>query len=751
MATGNPVLYTDFSGGLNLEAGPYLLEDNECQDCRNVATNKNGALIKRNGSTRISTYKNGSAVSQLESAHTLFPTTGAATGFIGVGPAALTNLVTNPSFETDTTGWTFAGTGWSPPIQARVAFSSPGSDGSYALFMSGAKDDNSTERYLDATTVVTGISVGESYTAEVNAYVALPGQYTYAFIEWRTAGDAFISYTTPTLTQTEIGEYTLSITGTAPATAAKAALTLRCQSNNANQETAIYFDNVRFKAATSANDSIVKITTAGVTTALKTGLTVNKPWEWVQGPTTASAATTLTGAHSNSVTTITVASTTGASSDGYITIGTEKITYTGTTPTTFTGCTRAAFGTSAATYSGGETVTAAGQGPYYGMNGTDAPQQWDGSLSGTAPWGARNGLLPTTTPYLIYHLDKFWASGDATYKGRIWSTGVTADATPLPDPCNWDTDYIDDVDPDDGQDITGLGKVGPYLLVFKDRKSYVLSDPVGRAYRTLSSNIGCISHRSIVETAAGTFFLSEDLGVCMTDGSQIRVMSEKIQPMLQTIAHSQPLAMAKSVGMYLHDSYWLSIPYSDTKNSITIQYQIDTGAWWIHTLAADDFALLDSGSGTKAYLVTPEVAGMDKILIEGVFTDNEQPYESYWEGPYWTWGQPHLNKRVAQYRIDGIGYWEVDSGTTFDDARERLDYEIWETQPSNDGDFGDSGTDFGGTGTFGGSTAVITQKRYYTPTDGWGRAWSLKLTDDTLNAITMEIYSVAGFLRPRSD
>ena len=66
--------------------------------------------------------------------------------------------------------------------------------------------------------------------------------------------------------------------------------------------------------------------------------------------------TTLDGSHTDSVTTITVASTTGFDSEGTLYVGNEVITYTGTTSTTFTGATRGASGTTAAAHSSGVTV-----------------------------------------------------------------------------------------------------------------------------------------------------------------------------------------------------------------------------------------------------------------------------------------------------------------------------------------------------------------------------------------------------------
>ena len=66
--------------------------------------------------------------------------------------------------------------------------------------------------------------------------------------------------------------------------------------------------------------------------------------------------TTTSTTHTDSVTTITVVSTIGFDSVGTIVIGNETITYTGTTSTTFTGCTRGAGSTTAASIASGITV-----------------------------------------------------------------------------------------------------------------------------------------------------------------------------------------------------------------------------------------------------------------------------------------------------------------------------------------------------------------------------------------------------------
>jgi len=72
--------------------------------------------------------------------------------------------------------------------------------------------------------------------------------------------------------------------------------------------------------------------------------------------TSAGVVTALSADLSNSATTVTVGSTTGFPASGTIHVGLECIKYTGTTSTTFTGCTRAYLLTSATPHQNGQYV-----------------------------------------------------------------------------------------------------------------------------------------------------------------------------------------------------------------------------------------------------------------------------------------------------------------------------------------------------------------------------------------------------------
>lgn len=68
--------------------------------------------------------------------------------------------------------------------------------------------------------------------------------------------------------------------------------------------------------------------------------------------------TTLNGLHDSVVVTFNVLDTTSFPSAGYFVVDTEVVKYTGKTGTSFTGCTRGADGSTAASHSSGVTVNA---------------------------------------------------------------------------------------------------------------------------------------------------------------------------------------------------------------------------------------------------------------------------------------------------------------------------------------------------------------------------------------------------------
>ena len=297
-----------------------------------------------------------------------------------------------------------------------------------------------------------------------------------------------------------------------------------------------------------------------------------------------------------------------------------------------------------------------------------------------------------------------------------------------------------DFDPNDGQSITGIGTIGPYILVFKQTKTYIVYDLDTGANRALSSETGCFAHRSICETPNGTYFLTADRGVYLTDGQHLKQISEKINPTLENIVAAQRVNAA---GKYFNNHYYLSICTTGSTNNLTLDYDSQTDSWWFHTNTANQFALWRPGSGLELYAIQAGAAILDKSYVEDVFQDNGASYNSYWQGPWFSFKQPYLRKRVRRFHVEGDGPVDVYMSHDFTDAPQLLGQSAF---PGPDGTtFGGSGT-FGGAGTFG-DPSGFGQHRYYSL--GVARVWSPRFEANT--SAEAEIESFTFNITPRKD
>tara|TARA_R100001530_G_scaffold20011_2_gene16795 strand:+ start:80 stop:2107 length:2028 start_codon:yes stop_codon:yes gene_type:complete len=187
-------------------------------------------------------------------------------------------------------------------------------------------------------------------------------------------------------------------------------------------------------------------------------LTLGTPEFWVVAGLAAiyvydntSSSTLLNGGINDSVTTVTVDSTTGFESVGTITIGTENISYTGKTATTFTTCSRGADSTSPDDHSDDASVTRATK--WYditrssGAYSATADENWTSTIIG--------GVLVMTNNY---DKPQYWAL----------TSGVPLSSTLMQDLSNWPsltlldgaiatTDGVDNIDVDSTEDFPTSG------------------------------------------------------------------------------------------------------------------------------------------------------------------------------------------------------------------------------------------------------------------------------------------------------
>lgn len=374
-----------------------------------------------------------------------------------------------------------------------------------------------------------------------------------------------------------------------------------------------------------------------------------------------------------------------------------------------------------------------GQGPIYGMNGSDPPQQWDGVAAATSNWTAEvgGGTVPNGRFCLVA-------------ANRVWVAGVGADPSAvffseLGNPRNWPAANVVRFDPGDGGPITALGRVGPYILVFKEDKAWVIYNLDTGANRPLGEGVGCIGHRSLAETPQGTFFLGRD-GVYRTDGSAVRKASEPVRP---TLEQASAAGLVNAAAAYFDDHYYLSFARSSGDPDRTLDLDLAGGSWWLHTLACSQWATFDTGTRPELFGAGP--TAVLRCFVDGERRDSGALFAGYWASSFHHFKTPALRKRVRQVHFDGSGFIEFSIARDFATVEETL--RSLDSEAA-DGFFGvaDGLSLFGvADGTIYGGLSTVAEARAFSL--GVARAWSVRFGNAVDRGFEIDSYSMA--LTPR--
>jgi len=323
------------------------------------------------------------------------------------------------------------------------------------------------------------------------------------------------------------------------------------------------------------------------------------------------------------------------------------------------------------------------QGPVYLSNGTDTPLYWTGAAKGTEAktWTSKAEGEFVEVPkakYLVYMANRVWASGVSTDESAVRFSGfaVVAGEGEKADPTSWPKENIVWFEKDDGQPVTGMGIAGPYVMVFKRHKTWTIYDLNEGENRRISDSVGCISHRSIVETPQGTFFLTPDQGVFVTNGSSVKEASRNVRPMLQGLDKNAARAakldeLENAAAGYLNGHYYLSYMAQDGTMK-TLDYDTVLQSWWLLDIAGNQWVAWEPTTGTTALYTIPHKAkgGVVKAFVEGIYQDSGSNYPgansmtAFWTGPwepFWQYflrhrfNQPNPKKRIRELFVDGSG------------------------------------------------------------------------------------------------
>ena len=272
------------------------------------------------------------------------------------------------------------------------------------------------------------------------------------------------------------------------------------------------------------------------------------------GLTPGSLQNQLNGAINNSVTTITVDSTTGFAATGTLLIDSELITYTGKTGTDFTGCTRGASGTTAASHLDNATVfdalTFVGWGQAATVGVTLSPGLWSLDNFGqilvatirngkTFSWnpGVATPLLnratvisgaPTASVMSIvsdrdrhlFLLGTQTIIGDTTSQDPMFIRFSNQEDFNTYEPTVTNTAGTFRLDT--GNYIVGAIQGKDYIFVLTNAAAYVLQfvgPPFVFSVRQVGTNCGCISQNSIVYAQGAVFWMGFGGGFFVYDGT----------------------------------------------------------------------------------------------------------------------------------------------------------------------------------------------------------------------------------------
>jgi len=355
--------------------------------------------------------------------------------------------------------------------------------------------------------------------------------------------------------------------------------------------------------------------------------------------------------------------------------------------------------------SGGELI--------YGQDGVIA-FTWSGT-GNAAVWTASSGTLPKGRR-LLYAGGRMFI-GNVTNDGSGGAHSARLHWSSPGNPLNWDSTppndsgYVD-IDPEDGP-ITGLARVGAYILVFKANRTYIVYDLDTGANRQISALYGCPDPESIVNTPLGVVFFSNTREVMVTDGNSIRSLSGQIQPTLRSVG---TLSSRTSIA-FLNNRLYLSMGGSMAGNTSNLfEYDLARDAWWPHKTPGNPILSMTTwagGSGSippydhRAVLYGTNGTKVRKLFLEGETQDDGTDFGYSWLGPWHTFKQPFVEKIVREVRADiSAASLILSLSSSFLDPLGAETTIQWETET--------------------GYTA--SERRFYTP--GSGRAWSLQAAHD---------------------
>lgn len=353
------------------------------------------------------------------------------------------------------------------------------------------------------------------------------------------------------------------------------------------------------------------------------------------------------------------------------------------------------------------------KGPAWGMNGVDTPRWTTGAGSGAAQtntWVATTGTLPNGSLLTTWENSMF-VSGVSAYPYRLyWSYPG--------EPLNWPAASVVDLGADSADPITALASLGPNLLVFKERGIWAVYDSETGANRKIADNVGTLSPRSVIPTEKGCYFFDPQQGLMVTDGSTVVRVSNQLDETFKYLTAGQKSSVSCA---YWQQSVYVSVEEVSGRAIYQLDTQLDS--WWQHSPRVSQLAVWDRGEGAQLVAASAVQGQIVHLFKRGETQDLGVTFDSYWSGPFHTFGAPHLRKRARRIHLDGRGTVDVYVATDYDVTKGTFEQKSVFGAGATSSAFGGAGS-FGESGSFGSQISIGEDVVY---TSGIGRSFSLSV------------------------
>lgn len=289
----------------------------------------------------------------------------------------------------------------------------------------------------------------------------------------------------------------------------------------------------------------------------------------------------------------------------------------------------------------GVTVT-----PNFMYNTLSSMRFWDG---GTRNWKfTGNPINPQNmwgfNPQLIeVYKSRIYLTGDPAFKSRLWFSTVIDNNGNI----TWDTtnNYVD-INPGDGEDVSGLKRYALELLFFKP--NYIYRFKTSGTDPDPLIKIGTRSNESIVEGKRGMYF-HHDTGFYQYTGGYPTELSRPIIDFVKAIPYSQ---YANIVGWNDIDHiYWSigNVTMPETYGNLTIKncvvrYTESSGVWTVYSYASDVRRGMTFNNGTTL----TRLVGLDNGVVatqDSGNTDLGEPIKYRMKTKWYDFGE------IAQRKI----------------------------------------------------------------------------------------------------